>query len=381
MSEKKGISTKMKNVLIFGMNDNSGGIESFLMNYIRRMQGKEIQFDFLCNTEVVAYEDELRKLNCKITKITARSVNAKEYQLELKEFFDKYAKTYQVIWVNVCSLANIDYLKFAKKYGIPKRIIHSHNSQNMDSKLRGILHWLNRFVIEKYATDFWACSEGAGKWFYNEKIRNKPSYRIIHNAIDVHHYEFSKENRVLYRKKMNISEKTVIGNIGRLHFQKNQMFLIDIFKEYKKLNENSCLLLIGQGEDEIKLRQHVKELNLENDVSFLGIRKDIPQLLSAMDIFVFPSLFEGLSLVSLEVQASGILMFASEQIIPEEIRISDLLYTLSLDNGASYWAESIEKKRRQICANETRKSYLDIFERNGYSIEQEVLKLQKLLEV
>lgn len=368
---------KMIRVLVFGMNDNPGGIESFLMNYIRRMQGKEICFDFLCNTDIVAYEDELLNMGCNIYKITARSVDIKKYRNELESFFAKKAVEYDVIWVNVCSLANIDYLKAAKKYGIPRRVIHSHNSQNMDSKLRGILHRINKQFIDRYATDFWTCSEDAGKWFYSSKILASKNYKLIRNAIDVQNFEFSQNARDEYRRKLNICDRVVLGNVGRLHFQKNQMFLLEIFKEYKKINENACLLLIGQGEDEEKLRNRVGELHLEADVKFLGVRNDIPQLLSAMDVFVFPSLFEGLSLVSLEVQASGILIFASEQIIPEEIRISDSLFTLNLDESAEYWAQCIEEKRLRQ-GEIARKSYRSEFQARGYSIEEEVKKMQSL---
>ena len=368
---------EMVRVLVFGMNDNPGGVESFLMNYIRRMQGNGIQFDFLCNTKIVAYETEILRMGCEIYRITARSVNAGKYKEELERFFEQYAEKYQVIWVNVCSLANIDYLKLAKKYGIARRIIHSHNSQNMDSKLRGMLHQLNKHLISRYATDFWACSEDAGKWFYNTAILSSERYRVIRNAIDVRKFEFSQSARMEYRKTFNLEEKTVFGNIGRLHFQKNQMFLLDVFYEYRKYNENAVLLLVGQGEDEEKLRRKVTELNMESAVRFMGVRHDVPLLLSAMDIFVFPSLFEGLSLVSLEVQASGILLFASEQVIPEEIRISEAMYTLGLNSGAKHWAQFIQEQWEQH-KNISRKSYIDEFENRGYSIETEVQKVQEL---
>ena len=366
----------MVQVLVFGMNDNPGGIESFLMNYVRRMQGKDLQFDFLCNTQIVAYEEELRAMGCNVTKITARSVNPKKYKAELEDFFQKHASDYQIIWVNICSLANIDYLKMAKRFGIPKRIIHSHNSQNMDSKLRGMLHKMNRKKISQYATDFWACSDEAGKWFYDESIRSGNRYRVIKNAIDVDKFSYSETAREKVRQELGLSGKTVLGNVGRLHFQKNQKFLIDIFAEYKKINADSCLLLVGQGEDEEQLRAQVKDLHLEQDVKFLGVRKDVPDLLSAMDVFVFPSLFEGLSLVSLEVQASGVLMFATDTIIPEESAISDKLHLLSLDQSAAEWAKVIEETRTAQ-KDETRKNYREIFSEKGFLIDEEVVKVRE----
>lgn len=135
----------MKRILVFGMTENPGGVESFLMNYYRHIDRSRIQFDFLANShESVAYEQEIISMGARVFHITARSENLKVYKKELKRLFVEHSAEWQAIWVNVCSLANIDYLKIAKQFGIKKRIIHSHNSQNMDSKLRGILHNINK---------------------------------------------------------------------------------------------------------------------------------------------------------------------------------------------------------------------------------------------
>ena len=165
----------MNKVLVFGITDNMGGIESVIMNYYRTIDRNKIQFDFLCNTEVVAYEKEILSLGGNIYRITARSKNIKKFRNELEYFFKNYSMNYSAIWVNVCSLANIDYLK----YGIKKRIIHGHNSQNMDSKIRGIFHKINKLFIKKYATDFWSCSDEVSKFFYHDSILIDNRYKII----------------------------------------------------------------------------------------------------------------------------------------------------------------------------------------------------------
>lgn len=171
------------------MTENPGGVESFLYNYISEMNLAEFQFDFLCNSyEKVAYEDKLIQRGCKMIHFTARSKNYGKYRQEIQMFFGNHGKEYECIWVNVSSLANIDYLKYARKYGIPKRIIHSHNSKNMDSRLRGVLHHLNRLVIQKYATDYWACSEAASHWFYRDSLKDQ--VQIIHNAISTERMQF-----------------------------------------------------------------------------------------------------------------------------------------------------------------------------------------------
>ena len=248
-------------ILVFGMTENPGGVESFLVNYYRHIDRNKIQWDFLCNSHnPVAYEDELISLGGRCFHISARSADRQKYRQELDSVFKEHAKEWSAIWVNVCSLANIDYLKVAKEYGIEKRIIHSHNSQNMDNWLRGLLHKWNKRQIGKIATDFWACSEDAAKWFYSGETLKKAV--VIHNAIDVERMRFDEEKRKAIRTKYGWKDKYIIGNVGRLHFQKNQSFALDIFVEYLKKNKNVLLVLVGQGEDERMLKEKVDKLGI-----------------------------------------------------------------------------------------------------------------------
>ena len=177
----------MYKILVFGMTENPGGVESVIMNYYHYMDKNTFHFDFLCNSyNKIAFEEEIISNGSQTFHFPARSKNYKKYKKELKNFFENNASKYDAIWVNVCSLANIDYLKMAKKYGIKRRIIHSHNSQNMDSRLRGILHKYNKKRIAYYVTDFWSCSKEASEWFYDSSIIKKSI--IISNAIDVEKY-------------------------------------------------------------------------------------------------------------------------------------------------------------------------------------------------
>lgn len=367
----------MYNVLVFGITENPGGVESFLLSYYRRIDRTSIHFDFLCNTHnKVAYEDELNALGGKIIHISARSRNLLRYRKELDDFMRKHAYEYDAVWVNVCSLANIDYLKVAKKYGIKKRIIHSHNSQNMDSRARMILHCINRNRIQKYATDFWACSEDAAKWFYDEELLK--SAVIVRNAIELHRVEFSDIKRDLIRSEYAIDDKFVIGNVGRLHFQKNQMFALDIMRCLSLKMPDCVFMLVGQGEDEVKLRAHAKELGIENKVIFAGVQSDICAYLSAFDLFLFPSVFEGLSIAGLEAQANGLTVIASYGVVPEGLKLTDNFHFKKLEDGAESWADEIEK----LSAN-TMRTDKSIIARNftdaGYNIETEVERLEKLL--
>lgn len=366
----------MKKVLVFGMTDNPGGVESFLMAYYRKLNTSKIQFDFLCNNATVAYEQEIERLGGKVFKICARSQNPSLYKKQLDEFFKKHADQYCAIWVNVCSLANIDYLKYAKKYGIRIRIIHSHNAQNMDSALRGVLHKINRLFIHRYATHFWACTQLAADFFYNSKIKASENFREVKNAIDVSAFSFNSEARDELRRELSVENCLVFGNVGRLHFQKNQSFLLDVFAELSKKRSDARLLLVGGGEDEFCLKEKADKLGLSDKVLFLGVRSDVCRLMSALDVFLLPSKFEGLGIVLIEAQASGLLCFASAEVIPADAGVTSLLNFISLSKSPSDWADEILSK----CKNLSRPDTLSEITEAGYNIDTQIYSLQNFFE-
>ncbi len=361
----------MKKVLVFGITENPGGVESLIMNYYREIDKRLIQFDFLCNTEVVAYEDEITSLGGKIFRIPARRDGRTKFEKTLNSFMEKYAPNYQAIWVNVCSLANIDYLKYAKKYGIEKRIIHCHNAENGDSFLRGLLHKINRLTVRKYATDFWTCSDAAVNWFFGPSIRKLESYRLIHNAIDLEKYQYRENIRQEYREKLGLQDKRVIGHIGRFHFQKNHKYLIEVFQKVLQKEPSSCLLLVGQGELMGEVKRRVKELRMEEQVLFLGIRQDIDKLYQAMDCFVLPSIFEGVPLVGIEAQAAGLPCIFSDS-ITQELKIGENIKFLSLNNEQLWVHEIINAFYADRVDN------LKVLKDKGYDIKKECEQIAKL---
>lgn len=367
----------MKRVLVFGMTDNKGGVESFLMAYYRKLDRSKIQFDFLCNNATVAYEDEIKKLGGAVFKICARSVNPALYKKQLNDFFKTHANEYCAIWVNVCSLANIDYLKIAKKYGIKTRIIHSHNAQNMDSALRGVLHKINRCFIQKYATHFWACTSLAADFFYNRKIKASENFKLIKNAIDLSAFSFDIEKRENLRRVLNLQNCLAFGNVGRLHFQKNQSFLLDIFSEICKKREDARLVIVGGGDDEKALKEKTNRLGLNDKVLFLGVRSDVPAIMSALDVFLLPSKFEGLGIVLIEAQASGLLSFASAEVVPVDARVTDLLNFISLSQSAENWAEKILEKTANLQRRDTHSEITQA----GYNIDTQISALQNFFEM
>ena len=361
---------------MFGITANPGGVENFLMNYYRRMDRSSVQLDFLFNfPEPAAYEAEIVELGGRVFRVTPRRQNREVFRKELEELFQEHAPEWSAVWVNVSSLANIDYLKTAKKYGIEKRIIHSHNSRNMDSKLRGLLHYWNREKVGKYATDFWACSEEAARWFYNGSLMKKAV--VIHNAIDTDRMRFDGEKREKIRSEHGWEGLSVIGNVGRLHFQKNQGFIIDVFREYHRKYPESVLVLVGQGEDKEELKAKTSGYGLEKCVFFAGVQQDIQAWLSSFDLFLFPSKFEGLSISALEAQANGVPILASREAIPAEACLNRNCILYSLEDGASAWAEKVEETR--LLGREPLDTVKMDFIDNGFDIGTEVKTLERLL--
>ena len=363
----------MKNVLVFGMTENPGGVESVIMNYYRAMDRSRVQLDFLCNSDTVAYEEEILALGGTVYKIPARRDGRRAFHQALDAFMAQHAREYCAIWVNVCSLANIDYLKAAKKYGIPKRIIHCHNAANGDSFLRGLLHRYNRRVVRGVATDFWSCSDGACPWFYGAEAGKLPHYQLITNAIDPAQFTPDPQVRQAYRRQLGCEDALVVGHVGRFHFQKNQSFLLDVVSELAHMGQPVKALLVGQGEDLEPMREKARSLGLEGQVEFLGVRSDTAQLYQAMDVFVFPSQFEGLPMALLEAQANGLPCVVSDAIVPE-IQVNPNLYRLSLQDSPKQWAECVVNKALKAGRVDQTQ-----FAHSPYDINSQVQRLQALL--
>ena len=366
----------MKRILIFGVTENPGGVETFILNYFRMFNKDNIRCDFLCNSKKpMAFEKECISMGARVFHITSRRDNPPVYWRELKALFEQHATEWNAIWVNVNSLANIDYLKLAKKYGIPKRIIHSHNSDNMDSRLRGALHHWNRRKIDNYATDFWACSQKAARWFYRSEIL--PKSVVIHNAIRIEGLAFDPAEREHMRRIMDCVDCMVIGNTGRLRFEKNQTLALDILKAIHVKGIRAKLVLVGSGEDEQKLREKSAAIGVEDDVVFAGFQSDIGPWLNAFDVFLFPSLFEGLGIAALEAQANGLPVVAAREGVPEEVQVNENVCFVSLKDDPEIWAERVID-----LANGDRADPYETcqrFKEKGYEISGEISRLEGYL--
>ena len=370
----------MKKVLIVGLSEIVGGTETFLMNYYRKINREHIQFDFLTNKEHIAFEDEIRQLGGKIYKVLSPKAGYIKYKKSIRNFFEIHAKEYLAIWMNTSILINLDYLKYAKKYGIKSRILHSHTSRNFKGPLFGFLHFINKKIsVKKYATDYWACATAAGKWFYTEDLLRTDSFCVISNAIDVDKYKYNESIRQLYREQLDLGDAFVLGTVGRLIPLKNHSFMIDILAEILKKRENSCLVLVGDGELFDALKEKANHMGIADKVKLLGSRQDVPQILQTKDVFLLPSEFEGLPLSLLEAQAAGLVCYASD-VITDEVKVTSEVNYLPLESGAKKWADTILEKTNNVdriqLYEEVKQSRFDIIGATR-DLEQKFLKMEQ----
>lgn len=324
---------------------NRGGAETMLMNQYRNINRSIIQYDFIVHTETEGeYEKEIIKMGGKIYRIekyTGR--NHFKYKKSWNDFFVNYPE-YKIVHGHVRSTASI-YLKIAKKN---KRIAISHSHSTSSGKgLEAIVKSVIQFPIRNIADYMIACSQPAGEWLYGKKIIEKENFFIVKNGIDTDKFIFDNNKRLLKRAELDLTNKLVIGHIGRFTHAKNHSFLLEIFNELHHLEKESVLLLVGNGEEKQHIKKKVKNMNLEKKVLFIDPSSDISDYLFAMDIFVFPSIFEGLGIAVIEAQASDLPCFVSNK-IPLEACLSNNIIRLSLKLPAKEWARYILKSNTEI---------------------------------
>lgn len=271
---------------------NGGGVESVVMNYYKNIDRNRIQFHFLCDEDStdIPYE-EIEKLGGKVIVIPPYQKLFK-YQKELYRIFKE--NNYKIIHSHINALSVFP-LRIAKKAGVPIRIAHSHSTSNKKEWKKNILKMILRPFSKLYANNYFACTEYAGKWLFGKKVVERKELNVINNAIDLKKFEFNENTREDLRKELGIKEDVlVIGHVGRFMKQKNHEFLIDVFEKAIKQDDNIYLILVGQGPLEDKIKEMAKEKGIEDKILFLGQRNDVNKLYQAMDIFVLPSLYEGL---------------------------------------------------------------------------------------
>lgn len=332
-----------KHILQVGMSPYYGGTESYIMNLYRNIDRSIIQFDFLNTYDApLICEDEIRRLGGKIYRLDIRRrTGYRNYKMRLRLFFDTNKGKFDGIQCNYQSLSNIDLIVEAKRNKIPLRIAHVHAVESFKGAMmfQKIQICINRILLPFYATSFFACSDFAAQKTYGKITARKTI--ICHNAINTKQFHFNQKTRDLFRNKYGINENFVLLFVGRLTEVKNVFFLVDILEELKKIIPDVILLVAGDGELKEQLAISFTNRKLENCVRFLGTRKDIPKLMMAADAFILPSFSEGLGIVLVEAQSTGLVCYTNGDGVPLDVNITGLVSFLNLTDGAKVWSEKI----------------------------------------
>ena len=341
-----------------------GGLETMLMNYYRHIDRSKVQFDFLVHREFEAdYDREILALGGKIFRLPRLVPWSCRYRRALNAFFREHPE-YKIVHVHQDCLSAV-ILKAAKRHGVPVRIGHSHNS-SQDKNLKYLVKLFYKRQIPASATALFACGKEAGDWMFGGA-----PYKVLNNAVDTKRYLFDPARREQARKRLGILPDTfVVGHVGRFQPQKNHDFLLDIFAEVKKRRSDSLLLLVGDGDLRGKLEEKAARLGIGDSVIFTGVRNDVPDLMQAMDCFVFPSLYEGLPVTLVEAQAAGLPCLVSDG-VPGECDITDLIGHIPLAEDAASWAEHVLSQ-----TGRARRDTGEEIVRAGYDIEANALWLQ-----
>ena len=329
----------------------AAGVQTLLMNLYRKIDRDRVQFDFLVHyTAPQFFDEEIEALGGKIYRFTVREdYNFSKYYRDLNNFFKEHTE-YKIVHGHMHSLGGI-YFHAAKKNGVPVRIAHSHtNSTQKDAK-----QFVKILMNHLYAVDanvLFACSSAAGKYMFGTK-----RFEVINNAIITDNFVYSEMSRQNKRRELSIADKFVIGSVGRFEIQKNQRFAVEVFEKISKVRSDSVLLLVGTGSMQNEIKALVAKKGLKEKVLFLGNRRDVAELYQAMDVFVMPSLFEGLGIVGVEAQAAGTPVVCTDT-LPMEIDVSTLIYRLSLEKSAGEWADMIMKAADNPQRHQNMKSYI-----------------------
>lgn len=363
-------------VLQVGMTRNLGGIETYLIEQFRHLDKSKIDYDFVNITGEysICYEDEILASGSKIFKVVSRHKNPLLHYWQWFNILLQNKGIYDVIVLNTNSLEYVFPLVLGKIFGIPVRVIHSHNSgfENKQGLARRLLVGMNKKLLAWSANLRFACSQFAGQWMFKDN-----PYHVIYNAIDIHKYDADLIVREETRNALGLHTELTLLHVGRFSYQKNHSFLLDIFKEVHRIQPDSVLLLVGDTTEEseflTEVKRKIKAYGLENVVRLLGRRDDVNKIMQAADVLVMPSFFEGLTVVGIEAQASDLPLLLSDT-VTQELGLLSSTQFISLEAGPTAWAEAIVNSKQH-----NRQSRYEELKAAGYDIGNETERVEKLL--
>lgn len=367
----------MKILIGFIMDGHAGGVDKYLLTFADSVRSQDVQIDFLTNKKSQELEKQLEKKNSKLYEVA----NLKHPFLQYRQIVEILRKNkYDMTYFNISTAISIIGPYAAYKSGVKKRAIHSHSSGNdcesfWKRKILDAIHSIGRLFLYRYGNEYYGCSKAAGKWLFPQSIVESERFTIIYNAVDLKKFQFNKLVRERLRKKYKVEECLVIGHVGNFNYQKNHVFLIKMFSELLKTNPLAKLMLIGDGVNYIKIKDMVKKLNLQDKVDFMGWRSDIPDLYQMMDIFVLPSNFEGLPIVGVEAQATGLKCLFSDK-ITDEVKLTKEARFLPISGRAVHeWVRCIEEGK-----NYNRELNMSLENWSDYNLEEQQKNYNAILE-
>ena len=343
----------MRKVLVVGLTSGIGGVETFIYSIKKYMNKK--------------YENEILSNNSKIYKVTGIKENFLKY---MKNIFDFYKNNnYDVVHLNECDSKMFLYALPLLFYRKPKLIVHCHSSKTNNILIHSILN----FFQNKRADIKVACSNSAFEFMFGLKEEKN----IVHNGVDLEEFKFSKISRLNKRKEFKVLEnETLFISVARFTEEKNHEKIIDIFYNYNNIFKKSKLILIGIGPLQNKIKEKVNNLKISDKVLFLNTRTDISEIMSAADVFLLPSTFEGLPIVSIEAQACSLPFFASKN-VSSEIAVTNLVHFIDLNESSKNWAIKINKILSKTIDRES-DSFHDDIRKNEYDIKSVANKIEKM---
>ncbi|GAA2956375.1 hypothetical protein FC48_GL001419 [Ligilactobacillus murinus DSM 20452 = NBRC 14221] len=354
----------VRRILHFEMTDNIGGIETFIMNMYKNMDSNDIRFDVITTSrDKIPFEEKLREQNSKIYHIPSPK-NIYLYVMEIIRIIR--SNNYDIIHIHKNSLVNIIPIIIAYKINGSRVIVHAHNTAPTKGNLK-FLHYINRWLLKSMNIRRVACSRKAAKWIFNTDIADQ--VLIIPNGIKLEQYARNKIIREKIRRKYSLdSDDILIGNVGRLTKQKNQEYLIELLE---KLDEKFKLIIIGDGKLRNTLISSAKRRKVLERIIFTGAVQNVNDYLQAVDIFVMPSLFEGLPIAGIEAQAMGIPVLVSDA-VSIELKLTSNIEYLRLANQEQ-WINHIKKSVGKV-----NHESIEQIRENGYDISQTRIKIRQL---
>lgn len=344
----------------------SGGIESFLYNVLSRLDSQRFEIEIVAaSIKESIFTEPLRQCGVQFIELSGSQQNLTENYRIFRTLLQE--RRYDILHLNIFQGLSLYYSYLAKQAGVPVRIAHSHNTALRRSPTRWLkllIHNIAKERLSKYATEFWACSTPAAEFLFSKAVQKEKRVQFIPNGIDTRRFQFDAKRREAVRAELGLRNQFVIGNVGRLCYQKNQEFLLDVFAEVVKKRPESRLLLIGEGEQRQFLQEKAERLHITDSVLFYGVCKQVECLFWAMDVFVLTSRFEGFGIVLVEAQASGLPVLCPAH-IPQESKVTPLFQSLPLEGGVSSWAQVLWEQQR----NENRETGAEQVRDAGFQIE------------